>query len=119
MRVGDSVWYCSKLLKPAADGQQFAKPVEIRTAFGQFTVMGKSGYHDLLEFGVNIRQYLTAIAQPYERWCCAFNEGDLFYCDCNAPSDDEEFYGQNANYVVDTVDRGNRRIKLTLKRVVD
>lgn len=119
MRVGDSVWYCSKLPQPTADGQQFAAPVEIRTAFGRFTVMGKSGYNDILEFGENISQYLTVIAQPYAVWVDKFNVGDLFYCDGNAPTDREEYYGQNANYVVDCVDRGNVRIKLTLKRVVD
>ena len=119
MRVGDSVWVCKKLDEPTEDGQQFAAPVEIKTAFGRFTVMGKSGYNDILEFGENISQYLTAIAQPYAMWADKFNPGDLFYCDGNAPTDLEEFYGQNANYVVDYVGYGNIRIKLTLKRVVD
>ena len=35
------------------------------------------------------------------------------------PSEDEDWNGQNANYVVDTVDYGNARIKLTLKKVAE
>lgn len=119
MRVGESVWWCKKQA-PNENGEvQYAAPEEIKTAFQSFTVMGKSGYSDILEFGENISQYLTAIAQPYEKWQGKFSVGDLFYCDHNAPSNDEEFYGQKANYVVDYVDYGNIRIKLTLKRIVD
>lgn len=114
MRVGDSVWFCKKL-----DNGQYSAPIEIKTALGYFTVMGKSGYNDIIEFGENISQYLTVIAQPYAKWYKTFAVGDLFYCDHNEPSLEEEYYGQNANYIVDYVDYGNLRIKLTLKRVVD
>lgn len=112
MRVGDSVWYCT------GNNDEFNPPIEIRTRLGHFTVMGKSGYSDIVEFGDKISSYLTAIAQPYRVWCDVFSEGDLFYCNGAKPSSDEEYYGQNANYVVDNVDYGNERIKLTLKKVV-
>lgn len=114
MKIGRSVWYCKRL-----KNGEFAKPKEIVTRCGFFTVMGKSGYSDIIEFGDQISSYLTAIAQPYERWENEFSSGDLFYCNERKPSDDEEWYGQNANYVVDNVDYGNVRIKLTLKKVAE
>ncbi len=113
MKIGKSVWYCKKL-----DNGEYDEPVEIVTRCGYFTVMGKSGYNDIIQFGENISSYLTAIAQPYDLWENTFDNGDLFYCNGNAPSAKEEWYGENANYVVDNVDYGNMRIKLTLKKVV-
>ena len=114
MKIGQSVWYCKKLKKDT-----YGEPIEIRTRCNYFTVMGKSGYSDIIQFGDKITSYLTAIAQPYEMWENTFNEGDLFYCNGKNPSEDEDWNGQNANYVVDTVDYGNARIKLTLKKVAE
>lgn len=111
MRVGDSVWYCKR-----TGESEYAEPIEIKTALMHFTVMGKSGYLDIQEYGENINNYLTAVAQPCAKWGGIFHEGDLFYCNGARPSLSEEYYGQNANYVVDTIDYGNARIKLTLKR---
>lgn len=118
MRVGDKVWYCKRLKEEADDGERFEAPVEIKTALGYFTVMPKSGYYDILEFGEKITQYLTVIAQPYAKWFGVFEIGDLFYCDGKEPTADEEFYGEKANYTVDSVENGNMLVKLTLKRVV-
>lgn len=120
MKIDESVWWCKRLPPDDTNDEvHYAAPVEIKTALRYFTVMGKSGYSDLLEFGENISQYLTAIAQPYETWKGKFSVGDLFYCDHNEPNESEEFYGQKANYAVDYVDYGNVRIKLTLKRIAD
>lgn len=112
MKVGRSVWYCKKL-----ENGNYAKPKEIVTRFNYFTVMGKSGYSDIIQFGNQISSFLTAIAQPYDAWENVFESGDLFYCNGVAPSKDEDWYGEKANYVVDDVDYGNTRIKITLKRV--
>jgi len=119
MRVGDKVWYCKKLATPDAEGNEYSAPIEIKTALHYFTVMGKSGYSDIIEFGDTINSYLTAIAQPYERWENEFHDNDLFYCNGVAPSENEDYYGQNSNYIVDNVDYGNLRIKLTLKKVAE
>ena len=119
MKIDEVIWYCKKLNKPDIDGNDYSKPIEIITALHNFTVMGKSGYSDIIEFGENINSYLTAIAQPYEKWVNEFHNGDLFYCNGAYPDEDEDYYGQNANYVVDNVDYGNLRIKLTLKKVAE
>ncbi len=112
MKIGQSVWYCKKLKNGG-----YSEPKQIVTRAGFFTVMGKSGYSDIIEFGNRISSYLTAIAQPYEMWEEEFSSGDLFYCNGKKPSAEEDWYGQNANYVVDDIDYGNVRIKLTLKKV--
>ena len=114
MKIGRSVWYCKK----QKDGN-YGEPIEIVTRLNYFTVMGKSGHSDIMQFGSQISSYLTAIAQPYELWENKFSEGDLFYCNGAMPSLDEDWYGENANYVVDGVDYGNTRIKLTLKKVAE
>lgn len=119
MRVGDSIWYCKKLDEPDDVGNEFGSPIEVKTALNHFTVMGKSGYSDIIEFGDSVSSYLTAIAQPYARWENEFHSGDLFYCNGAKPSESEDYYGQNANYTVDSIDYGNLRIKLTLKKVAE
>ena len=119
MRVGDKVWYCKKLEQPSEDGQLFAEPKEIQTAFGYFTVMSSSGHTSVLQFGKDIKDYLTVIAQPYGLWFDRFDYGDLFYCNGAKPSETEEYYGQKANYVVDDINFGNIRMKLTLKRIIE
>ena len=112
MRVGDSVWYCKR-----TGESEYAEPIEIKTALMHFTVMGKSGYLDIQEYGENINNYLTAVAQPYDLWKDVFHNNDLFYCNGAEPVETEEYYGQLANYRVSDVDFGNMRIKLTLDRV--
>lgn len=119
MKVGESVWFCKKKNSVNSVEEQYEQPIEIKTAFHHFTIMSKSGNSDILEFGLEIKNYLTAIAQPYEKWAQTFNVGDLFYCNGQKPSETEEYYGQNANYVIDDVAFGNIAIKLTLKKVVD
>ena len=54
MRVGDSVWYCKR-----TGESEYAEPIEIKTALMHFTVMGKSGYLDIQEYGENINNYLN------------------------------------------------------------
>lgn len=111
MKIGDSVWFCKKV-----DKSKYSEPVEIVTRCNYFTVMGKSGYNDIIQFGEKISSYLTAIAQPYDLWKDTFKNGDLFYCNGAKPSESENWKGEKSNYIIDDVDYGNRRIKLTLKK---
>lgn len=117
MIFGDSIWYCSKLKEPDDDGQEYAPPKEIKTRTMYFTVMGKSASSDLIDFGDVTDEKLRCIAQPYRKWANVFKAGDLFYCNDAKPSDDEEWYGQNANYVVDGVPLGNAVVQINLKKV--
>lgn len=118
MRVGESIWYCQKLIQPVEE-QTHSAPIEVVTRFGYFTVMGKSGYEDIIDIGADTSSRLTVIAQPYNTWKNTFKNGDLFYVNGVEPSEDEDFYGQNANYRVADVDYGNIRIKLRLEKVAE
>lgn len=116
MKVGDKIWYCSKL-DALTNGVQYGIPKEIKTRLRYFTVMERSGAMDIIELGNQVTSYLTAVAQPYLMWQDVFKNGDLFYVNGATPSESERFYGQNANYIVDNVGYGNIGIKLSLKRV--
>lgn len=117
MRVGESVWFCKRLRNPDEDGNEFAKPIEIKTKLMYFTVMGKKGFSEIENLGDTSSSSLTAVAQPYDLWKDVFHNNDLFYCNGAEPVETEEYYGQLANYRVSDVDFGNMRIKLTLDRV--
>ena len=117
MRVGESVWFCKRLRNPDEEGNEFAKPIEIKTKLMYFTVMGKKGFSEIENLGDTSSSRLTAVAQPYDLWKDVFHNNDLFYCNGAEPVETEEYYGQLANYRVGDVDFGNMRIKLTLNRV--
>lgn len=119
MKIGESVWFCKKLEQEDENGEQFKKPEEIKTRLKYFTVMGKKGTSDIENLGDTSSSSLTCIAQPYDLWKDVFHDNDLFYCNGAKPSENEDYYGQLANYRVDDVDYGNMRIKLTLTKVVD
>lgn len=117
MRFGDSVWYCSKLNEPDVNGEEYSQPVEIKTRPMYFTVMSRSATSDIVDFGDTSDEKLRCIAQPYRLWKDIFKNGDLFYCNGVTPNENEEYYGQNANYVVDGVPLGNKVITINLKKV--
>lgn len=116
MRFGDKVWYCKRLDTPMQDGNEYGEPIEITTRPMHFTVMDKNGYLDILEFGSEVSKYATAIAQPYGLWKNAFKEGDLFYINGATPNSTEDYNGEKANYIVDSIIFQNLAIKLTLKK---
>ena len=117
MKIGDSVWYCSKLDEPDENGEEFSAPKEIKTRRMYFTVMSRSATSDIVDFGDVTDEKLRCIAQPYRLWEGVFKAGDLFYCNGAKPSEYEEYYGQNANYVVDGVPLGNYVVTINLKKV--
>lgn len=111
MRVGEKIWYCKRI-----DGESYAAPVEVVTRLGYMTVVDRSGSWNIADVGEHTERYASVVAQPYSKWAGVFSEGDLFYINGAKPSDEEDYYGQNANYSVDFVDNGNFRIRLILKR---
>lgn len=118
MRIGEKIYYCSKLSSPDTDGNEYAEPVEIILTLGKFTVMERTGNSVIDRFGLNIDKQMTGIAQPYTVWNGVIKVNDLFYLDGNAPDEDtEEYYGQNANYRVSNVANGNALIKYTFEKI--
>lgn len=124
MRLGDKVWYCKSIpLENQANGQEYEKPVEVKLALRHFTVMNKANNYKVEELigelGENKKTKLTIIAQPFRKWYGIFSRGDLFYCNGAKPSKEEDWYGQNANYVVTSVENGNELVKITLSETND
>lgn len=122
MRLGEKVWYCKSIpLENQTDGQEYEKPIAITLSLHHFTVMNKTYSYKISEYigelGEKNFSNLTAIAQPYEKWVGEFKKGDLFYCDGAKPSKSEEWYGQDANYIVKQVENGNVLIKLSLVEI--
>ena len=128
MRYGDKIFWCRRLDESDTQDteeteevdeklQEFAAPAEIPLVVGKFSLQPASGYSALQQFGNNVNLYQTIICQPYEKWFGVFKEGDRFYVDGRVPSEDEEFYGQLANFVVDSVSNQNVAIRVVLKRI--
>lgn len=120
MRVGDSIWYCLRINKDEPkDEPIYGKPIEVKTKFGYCTVIDKSGTSDIMQFGEKTSSYATMILQPYKKWKDIFDVNDLLYINGAEPSEDEEWYGERANYRVDNVGYGNLRMNVTLKRTTE
>lgn len=116
MRFGAVIYWCKRLKEPT-DLQEFEAPEAITLRPQHFSVQPASGYSSIQEFGVNISQYQRVICQPYQLWENKFSIGDVFYIDGVEPSEDEQYYGERANYVVDAIAYQNVGIRLTLKRI--
>ena len=120
MRVGDKVWFASRINESNAEVSTFAKPEEINTRFNYFTVMpaASRGYMEVMKYGEDVDSTWTAIANA-----SAFNGkikvGDLFWLDGEKPDKDIESvegYGATATAVVKSVAYVNFTISITLTR---
>lgn len=119
MRVGELIWHCKRVPKRNAEIPEFELPYEITTRLGYLTVQPSgSAYNELVEYGEDIKQYQTIIAQPYERWYQVFSEGDRLYLDGKIPNEEDldDIYAENANYIVDSVRNQNRAIRIVVKK---
>lgn len=119
MRVGEPIWHCKRLRKVNAEISEFELPKKYTTRFGYITVQPSgSSYSELAEYGEEVKNYRTAIAQPYEKWDGVFNEGDRAYLYGKIPTkeDLEDMYAENANYIVDSVQPQNKAIRIMFKK---
>lgn len=119
MKVGEKIWHCKRLHIPNAEIDEFELPYEIKTRLGYFTVQPSgSSYSELNEYGEDVKNYRTAIAQPYAKWVGVFDEGDKAYLDGKIPSENDlvDVYAENANYIVDSVQPQNKAIRIIFKK---
>ena len=123
MRVGSSVWHCSRINNSNSTVSEYSKPTEIKTRFNHFTVMPATsrGFMEVMKYGEDIDNTWTAIANEK-----AFNGkikvGDLFWLDGEKPiAELEEEYGNGATAtaVVKSVAYVNLSIAITLTRNKD
>lgn len=125
MRNGEKIWYCLRNSEANAEIDTYEKPIEeivrMPSIFSRksITVQPMSGYTDRMAYGETTRERQRIILTPYEEWHGKFKEGDLFYLDGQKPNKDEENYGENANYCVDSVGNQNYAIELIVKKIID
>ena len=125
MRNGEKIWYCLRTSGDDAEVDTYARPVEetvrMPSIFNpvSITVQPKNGFTDRLAYGETTSKDQRIILTPYQVWHGKFREGDLFYLDGQCPKDDEEFYGQDANYYVESVANQNEAIELSVKKIIN
>lgn len=95
----------------------FEKPIEFTLKPHYLSVQPASGYSDLQKFGSEIKKFQNMICQPYDEWYGRFSEGDRLYIDGKAPSLDEEYNGERANFTIDDISNQNVGIRVVLKRI--
>ena len=125
MKLGSKMWYCHRITERNAEVETFEKPIKetwrLPSVFDRvsITIMPKNGFTDRLPEGETSQGGQRVILRPYNYWYGKFKEGDLFYLDGAKPSENEEYYGQDANYMVENVAGQNEIIELSLKRIID
>lgn len=123
MRNGERIWFCQRIRHENEEVPTYKAPEEFilrfQTVFSPIgiTCQPKTGFTDYLEYGETTNSDRRIVLQPYQYWAEKFKVGDIFYIDGAEPSDEEEYYGQLANYYVEFVSKQNEAIVLSLKQV--
>lgn len=117
MKVGSPVWHSKRIEEKNVEFPRFEFPYKIVTRLHHLTVQPASGDSDLKEFGEDVKQYQTIIAQPYDKWVNVFNEGDRFYIEKTPTEEDlQDEYAEKADYLVDSVRPQNKAVRVILKK---
>lgn len=125
MKIGEKIWYCLRTSQGNAEYDTYDEPkmeiVRMPSIFNLcgITVQPMNGFTDRMSYGETTSKDQRIILMPYEMWHGKFKEGDLFYLDGQEPQNDEDYYGQNANYYVDSVANQNRAIELVVKKIIN
>lgn len=125
MRNGEKIWYCLRTSDDDAEIDTYEKPVEetvrMPSIFSpiSITVQPKNGFTDRMAYGETISKDQRIVLTPYVLWHGKFKEGDLFYLDGARPQENEEFFGEGANYMVDSVANQNEAIELSVKKIIN
>ncbi len=115
MEFGKKVYYCKKVV---GKNDTFEAPIEITLRPNDFSLMPTRGYTDIEIYGKDAVNIYTAYAKKIKWGTTLFTQGSRFYVDGNAPSQDEENYGDKANAEVDAVLDDNKFLKLMIKKLV-
>lgn len=124
MKTGSKIWWCKRLETDNEETPHYEKPQEFilrpPTPFSPIgiTAQPKTGFTDYFDYGETTNSDQRIVLTPYDYWYGKFSKGDLFYLDGAMPNaDEEETYGQNANYYVEFVGNQERGIVLSLKQI--
>lgn len=119
MKLGERIWHCKMIDDKNASIPKFELPYSITLRLRYLTVQPSgSAYSELVEYGGDVSQYQTLMAQPYSLWDGVWQEGDRVYADGRIPNADDliDNYAENANYIVDSVKKQNEAIRIVIKR---
>lgn len=119
MRIGDNVWYSSRIQKSNATIPTYAKPETITTRPNYFTVMPAAAREmGVLQYGEDVNDTWVVIAN-YGAFNGKIKVGDLFWVDGEEPItklEAEYGYGSTANAEVTSMSSVNFTIKIILSR---
>lgn len=117
MKIGDTIYHCP-ILKEEDGVTIYKKPKPYITRLNYLTIQPASGYTKTLIYGKDIDKQWVGIAQMryFEN---VFHENDLLYIDGAKPSNNEDYYGENANAVITSVKLQNMAISLSITKRVD
>ena len=125
MREGEKIWYCVRTSDENAEVDTYAEPVEETVRMPRvfspisLTVQPKDGFTDRFAYGETTSKDQRIILTPYSYWKDKFHEGDLFYlCGKEPNAENEEFYGQEANYMIEAVLQRQNSIELSAKKII-
>lgn len=123
MKYGSKIWWCKRFYVENEETPHYEKPQEFITRPHTLmspigiSVMPKNGFTDYLDYGETTNSDQRIVLTPYDYWCGKFSKGDLFYLDGAVPNDNEQTYGQDANYYVEFVANQNVVVVLSLKQI--
>lgn len=105
------LWHAKRIYDENSLIETFEEPVKY-----DINYQPMNGYTDTLAFGENVKNYQKALV-PRHLFQNIFNEGDKVYIDGVEYDDNEQYYGEKANYIVDSVRNQNLMILVILKKI--
>lgn len=118
MKFGEKVWLASRINDVAKSIAEYADPVEITLMPNYFTIMPKSGYLAVMQYGENIKNMWSVVANSLY-FDGKIKAGDLMWIEGHSPQQEiENKYGigSSANAEVVECNNGLRSINATLNK---
>lgn len=116
MKIGTKVWLSSRINDVTQEIAEYAEPVEITIMPNYFTVMPKTGYLAVMQYGESIKNMWSGFAN-FNYFEGKIKAGDLMWIDGHSPQEGlENKYGigATANAIVLECNTGLRSIIFTL-----
>lgn len=82
---------------------------------GKENIQPLSGSTDIEEYGSKVSK-MQKVLLDYDKYLGKFKENDLAYIEDTTP-ENEEIYGDNANYRIDSVRNQNRKIAIYFEKL--
>lgn len=108
--------YIASFLKDGYDDEGNKIPIYSKAEYiGKENIQPLSGESDVVEYGTKVTK-MQKVLLDYDKYLGKFKENDLAYLDESMP-DDEQVYGNNANYRIDSVRNQNKKIVIYFEKL--